>query len=193
MNPEDAICLFGMSHQRVERELDGVEDRLSLDLGRRRKGRSDKDQDYYPQFDHAVRKEAAEMAAHYEVFYCLETSIRSLVADKLESEHGANWWNTQVPQAIKDNVARNIQKEVDSGVTSRSDAEIDFTTFGELGEIVRHNWAAFGDLFSSQKAFDKVMTSLNLLRGPIAHCSKFAPDEVVRLQLTVRDWFRLME
>jgi hypothetical protein len=48
-------------------------------------------------------------------------------------------------------------------------------------------------MFSSQKAFTKIMTSLNMLRGPIAHCCPLAEDEVVRLQLTVKDWFRLME
>lgn len=37
------------------------------------------------------------------------------------------------------------------------------------------------------------MTMLNSLRGPIAHCSPLADDEVVRLRLAVRDWFRLME
>ena len=37
------------------------------------------------------------------------------------------------------------------------------------------------------------MTSLNQLRGPIAHCSPLAEDEVVRLELTVKDWSRLME
>lgn len=43
------------------------------------------------------------------------------------------------------------------------------------------------------KAFTKVMGNLNLLRGPIAHCSPLAEDEVVRLRLTLKDWFRLME
>jgi hypothetical protein len=37
------------------------------------------------------------------------------------------------------------------------------------------------------------MANLNMLRGPIAHCSPLAEDEVLRLQLTVRDWFRLGE
>jgi len=32
----------------------------------------------------------------------------------------------------------------------------------------------------------------NLLRGPIAHCCPLAEDEKVRLDLTVKDWFRLM-
>ncbi|MCL5067449.1 MAG: Swt1 family HEPN domain-containing protein, partial [Thaumarchaeota archaeon] len=65
--------------------------------------------------------------------------------------------------------------------------------FGELAEIVKDNWQDFDDVFSSQKAFSKIMTNLNTLRGPIAHCCPLAEDEVVRLQLTLRDWFRLME
>jgi hypothetical protein len=39
----------------------------------------------------------------------------------------------------------------------------------------------------------KVMSTLNTLRGPIAHCSPLAQDEVVRLKPAVRAWFRLME
>jgi hypothetical protein len=33
---------------------------------------------------------------------------------------------------------------------------------------------------------------LNMLRGPIAHCCPVSDDEVLRLQLTVKDWFRLI-
>ena len=78
-------------------------------------------------------------------------------------------------------------------MTPRSTDLIDYTTFGELGEIIKSNWDLFGSLFSSKKAVEKVMSSLNSLRGPIAHCSGLAEDEIVRLRLAVRDWFRLME
>jgi hypothetical protein len=71
--------------------------------------------------------------------------------------------------------------------------ELDYSTFGELSVIIASNWDVFGGLFTSKKAVEKVMASLNSLRGPIAHCSALAEDEVVRLQLAVRDWFRLME
>jgi hypothetical protein len=191
MNAEDHIKLFGMSHALVERELDKVERTHGLDL--QREPREDRDQDYYPQFPYALRVEAARMAMHYELFYCLEKSIRNLVAETLKAPHGENWWTKCVPQSVRDNVQKNTQRELDSGVTLRSEAEIDFTTFGELGEIVRNNWTDFGSTFSSEKAFTKIMTSLNVLRAPIAHCCPLADDEVVRLQLTVKDWFRLME
>jgi hypothetical protein len=188
---EDRIKLFGMSHALVERELDKVEERLGIDL--ERTADDDKDEEYYPQFEHALRVEAARMREHYELFYCLEQSIRRIVEETLDAAHGDTWWATSVPEPIRKNVADNMQREIDSGVTQRSEKEIDFTTFGELGEIVRHNWTSFDTLFASQKAFSKIMTSLNILRGPIAHCCPLAEDEVVRLTLTVKDWFRLME
>ena len=192
MLTSDRIKLFGLSNLALERELDRVEQALSLNL-ERGEGDDDKDEDYYPQFAQALRAEAAGMGEHYEVFYCLEASIRRLVAETLEGAHGATWWDAKVPQTIRDNAKANMQRELDSGVTLRSEHDIDYTTFGELGEIVRTNWASFDAIFASQKAFTKIMTSLNMLRAPIAHCCPLAEDEVLRLRLTVRDWFRLME
>lgn len=148
---------------------------------------------YYRQFSEAVRAEAFKMREHYELFYCLEKSIRTLVSEKLQANFGATWWDDAVPVGVRDNVKKNIQRERDAGVSRRSKQHIDYTTFGELGEIVRANWQAFSDTFSTVKAFTRVMESLNVLRGPIAHCCPLAVDEVDRLQLAVKDWFRLME
>ncbi|MDP2748672.1 Swt1 family HEPN domain-containing protein [Pseudomonas sp.] len=190
---EDKIKLFAISNQMTERTLDYLESDLKLDLGRDIGTIQDKDDEYYPQFQHLIRTEAKEMAVHYELFYCLEVSIRKMVNDKLRSELGENWWDlADISDPIRKNVKDNIQREADSAFTQRSEDELDYTTFGELGEIVRKNWEKLGDLFNSQKGFNRVMNNLNLLRGPIAHCSPLAEDEVVRLRLTVRDWFRLM-
>lgn len=78
-------------------------------------------------------------------------------------------------------------------MTIRSNNSIDFTTFGELNEIIKINWSHFSNIFSSQRAVQGVMGRLNALRGPIAHGTELAEDEELRLQLSVRDWYRLME
>jgi len=191
MRQYDRIKLFGMANSLVERDLDKLEDSLSIDL--QRFDPDEKDESYYPQFEAALRHEAAAMSAHYELFYCLEKSIRKLVSETMLSQYGERWWDAQAPPPVRENVQRNIQREIDSGMTPRSENNLDFTTFGELGDVVRSNWKSFDSIFSSEKAFTKIMTALNQLRGPIAHCTPLAADEVVRLQLTVRDWFRLME
>jgi hypothetical protein len=182
-----------MTHQMVERELDRVESVHNIDLQRQAPETPIIDEEYYPQFEESVRKEAQSMADYYQIFYCLERSIRQIVTGKLSAEKGANWWDTCVPEQIRKNASENLQREVDLGVTPRSPEEIDYTTFGELGEIVKTNWQSFSDIFNSQKAFARIMASLNVLRGPIAHCCQLAPDEILRLKVTVRDWFRLME
>lgn len=184
---------FGMANQLTEVGLDRVERDFDLDLGRRSDS-EDLDGSYFPQFDETVRLEAAEMSRHYEVFYCLEKTIRSLISDSLAAEEGQAWWDSgRVPPKLKSDVDSRIQRETDSAVTLRSDEPIDYTTFGELGELIKSNWDVFGSMFSSARAVERVLANLNILRGPIAHCSKLAEDEVVRLELSLRDWFRLME
>lgn len=189
---EDAIKLFGMTSQLMEHDLDRVEREHTLDLRRGHQSGSDVDEAYYPQIEAAIRAEAAEMAPHYEVFYSLETTIRRLVREQLQTTDEA-WWSTRIPTQIRTDSEKRRQREVDTGVTPRSEEPMDFLTFGELGEVIKTNWEVFGAVFSSAKAVEKVMTALNTLRGPIAHCSPLAEDEVVRLRLTVRDWFRLQE
>jgi len=186
------IKLFTLANSLTENSLDKVESQFNLDLGRKELVEA-KRKDYYLQFDANFRHEAREMAEHYEVFYCLERSIRALIVQLMKEKYGDNWWDLKVPSAIKTNVDGNITREAESGFTQRSELKIDYTTFGELSQIVSGNWEAFDDLFKNPRAFQKIMTSLNLLRGPIAHCCALAEDEIVRLEITVKDWFRLME
>jgi hypothetical protein len=187
------IKLFTLANSLTETALDKVESELDIDLGRNEK-QEVQQRSYYLQFSSDHRKEAKKMAQHYEVFYCLEKSIRSLIVELMAEKYGENWWDEQVNEEIKNNVRKNIKSEEDSGFTIRSEENIDYTTFGELNVLVSSNWEAFENLFTrGKRAFQKIMNSLNQLRGPIAHCSPLAEDEIVRLELTVKDWFRLME
>lgn len=184
---------FGMANQLTEINLDAVEKKYEIDLGRRTQ-EEELEGSYFPQFDESVRREASEMSRHYEVFYCLEKTIRSLISDTISAAEGANWWESgRVPPHLKSDVDGRIQKETDSAVTMRSEDPIDYTNFGELGELIKFNVDIFGSIFSSIRAVERVLANLNILRGPIAHCSTLAEDEVIRLELSLRDWFRLME
>src|SRR5579863_7206874 len=77
----DYIRSFGMSGMLIEAELKGVEEKFSLDLGLSSKVIDVGPVEYYPQFEQRVRAEAAEMARHYELFYCLEKAIRKLISE----------------------------------------------------------------------------------------------------------------
>jgi hypothetical protein len=189
----DYIRSFGMSGYLVTEELRGVESAFDVELGHFRRHEPTTESTYFPQFEQEVRAEASTMAAHYETFYCLEKSIRKLIVDTLKEAEPAGWWSSpRIPTDIIRAADTLIQKETDSGITRRSDDPIDYTTFGQLAVIINSNWDVFGAIFTSRRAVEKVMASLNMLRGPIAHCSPMTEDEVDRLALTVKDWFRIM-
>ena len=145
------------------------------------------------QVDASSRQNAERMAEFYKIFYILENDIRNLVEETLNDAVGEGWWGSAVPQAMQDSVKRNIERESDEGLIARSDREIDYTNFGELGEIIKANWNSFAGIFANTtiNGVQRVIKKLNLARGPIAHCNLLSEDEVVRLKLTVRDWYKL--
>lgn len=138
----------------------------------------------FAQIKGEIRANAEKMAEYYKLFYMLENDIRSFIDATLTA--GA-------PDSAKAECETNRKRELDSGVTARSDSPLDYVTFGQLGDIIRKNYAQFGGVLSSEAALGRAMYSLNLLRGPIAHCGILAEDEVARLKLAVTDWFRLLE
>jgi hypothetical protein len=191
-NDEQAIKLFAITSQLIEHDLDRVEREHAIDLQRDHRATAEVDESYYPQIESAIRAEAARMAPQYEVLYSLETAIRRGVRDQLAAADPTDWWE-RVPDALRKEAEKRQKREIDTGITPRSDDPIDFLTLGELNDAIAANWDVFGAVFSSQKAVARVMSQLNTLRSPVAHCSPLAEDEIVRLRLTVRDWFRLEE
>lgn len=192
--PDGLIRAFGMSGLQIASEMSRIENAYGLDLGwapKRVKGRKATE---YEQFESQLRLEASRMSEFYEVFYCLENSIRGLVSAILFEAEGSDWWNSARvdDKRIREQVAPRRKKEVDSGITPRSDQLIDYTTFGELSQIITDNWELFEPVFNSKSAVSNVSNQLNLLRGPIAHCNPTDELEQDRLNLAVRSWFRLM-
>jgi hypothetical protein len=145
------------------------------------------------QFSSELRQHAEAMAEFYKLFYMLENDIRNLIDETLTDEYSVGWWSEKTPPSAQEECRLNQQREAEFGVTNRSERELDYVSFGQLGDIIRHNWHIFGGIISNQKALGRVMHALNNLRGPIAHCGLLAEDEVDRLKLTVKDWFRLLE
>jgi len=189
----DFLRSFGMSGLLICDELRQIEQRFGIELGHSFKAEAGTAVAYYPQFEQSVRLEAAHMSENYEVFYCLEQAIRKLIVETLEDTEGADWWNSaRVAHDIKADVASLVKRERDNGVTPRSDNMIDYTTFGQLSVIITSNWDLFEPTLKSKRGVERVMANLNLLRGTIAHCCPMQEDEIDRLRLAVKDWFRMI-
>jgi hypothetical protein len=151
--------------------------------------------EYLRQVNFATLADAERMSEFYKLFYALENDMRDLIEATLAESKGSDWWTDAVPQAVRDNVQKNYERESSEGLPPRSDRFIDYTTFGELGEILRENWEAFSGMFSNatRNRVLRVINRLNLVRGPIAHCNLLPEEEAIRLKLAIRDWYKLME
>jgi len=150
---------------------------------------------YIDQIDYRIVNNAERMADFYKTFFALENDIRDLVEETLEEQFQASWWEKCVPQVVRENVQKNVDRESSEGLPPRSSRLIEYTTFGELGEIIKDNWDSFSGIFSSatKNRVMRVVTRLNHARGPIAHCNLLPEEESVRLKLAIRDWYKLME
>lgn len=151
--------------------------------------------DYLNAASDETRRQADRMSSYYRLFYLLENEIRGFIVDLLEATGDPNWWSTKVPENVRQNATKNLEREKREGTIPRSDRMIDYTTFGELGEIIKSNWDVFGGVFSrhDKSGIERVLQQLNMLRGPIAHCGILDEDDVVKLKLVMRNWYRLQE
>src|SRR5262252_8334406 len=92
--PDGLIRAFGMSGLQISLNMSNIERQFGIDLGFEQKiARKNRKTAEYEQFESALRVDAARMSEFYEVFYCLENSIRKLVADIMIEDGGADWWN----------------------------------------------------------------------------------------------------
>lgn len=150
---------------------------------------------YVSQIDFKTLQNAERMADFYKVFFALENDIRDMVEETLENQFGIEWWENCAPQQVRENTRRNIEREASEGLPPRSDRQIEYTTFGELNDIIKENWDAFSGIFSSvsKNRVLRVLIRLNHARGPIAHSNFLPEEEAVRLKLAIRDWYKLME
>ncbi len=188
----DKIRAFGMTGFQIRDDISKIERADSIRLIPRPRAEKVRKLEGYDQFEGSIRRDAAMMSEYYEIFYCLEVSIRQLVENILEEAEGVNWWcSSRVPDDFRSYVKKLQSDEANTEITTRSDRNIDYLTFGQLGKLITDNFDVFNAVLSSKRAVDRIMSQLNLLRNPIAHCGVLADDEKERLELTVRDWFRM--
>jgi len=188
----DRIRAFGMTGFQIRDDISKIEKTKTVQLVPRPRAEKVRKLEGYDQFEGSIRADAASMSEYYEIFFCLEVSIRQLVQNILEDAEGPDWWESdRVSDEFRKYVSNIQSDEANTEITTRSDKDIDYLTFGQLGKLITENFDVFNAVLSSKRAVDRIMNQLNLLRNPIAHCGVLADDEKERLELTVRDWFRM--
>lgn len=142
-------------------------------------------------FSPPIRHKALQMQHVYVSFFCLENAVRELIIQRLAEHHGADWWNLKVPAKIREAVAKLQEKEAKAKYhAQRSEADIGYTTFGHLSQVIISNWDDFSDLFPDQAWITARFTDLEMSRNIIMHTNVLPSIEIERIDSIVRDWLR---
>ncbi|HBY23442.1 MAG: Swt1 family HEPN domain-containing protein [Propionibacteriaceae bacterium] len=136
-----------------------------------------------------VRRAALQAMPSYLALFCLENSIRELVAERLAEAHGAGWWESAASTNLKKKVAdRQALEGVKRWHMRRGASEIYYTDFGDLTSLIRNNWGSFEDLFPDQNWVMTRLDELEATRNIVAHSNTLDDRELQRLRLHMRDW-----
>jgi len=186
---DEQLQLFGMRNLLLEAEFARLEGR-GVEIGHAKTIQRETLVDV-ELFDRDIRVEARRMADFYVVYYCLENTVRRLIAERLQDKHGASWWDTAVPNGIKQAVAEKQLQEKQTVLAIRSDDPLSYVNFGELIAIIESNWNSFSDTVRSKKAMQQTLSQFNQIRNVIAHSCSLSPNDTARLKLLVNDWLNI--
>jgi hypothetical protein len=185
----NTLQLFSMRNLLLESELEKIENSgINIDHTKNIEKAQLVDTELF-EFD--IVQSAKRMADFYVLYYAFENTVRSLISGRLNEKYGVNWWETNVPDGVKNNVKDKQAKEKDTVMSIRSDDPLSYTNFGELIDILNKNWADFSDSIRSQKAMQQILGQFNLIRNTIAHSCELNEDEILRFKLLIKDWLRI--
>jgi len=185
-----AVREFGIRNLQLESELLRLEEE-GIPLGHRATLEHSKGLVEFDLFESEVVRDAEFMSEFYKVYFCLENSIRRFISDRMSEIHGDDWWSEKVPDPIQRDVKNRQEDEKTGTATIRSTDPLDYTFLGELAAIMTSNWVDFSDTLRSPQSVNRALTGFNKIRNVIAHSCLLQEDELLRLKLAVRDWFRI--
>jgi hypothetical protein len=138
-----------------------------------------------------IRNAALSMTRIYALIYCFENSVREVVKDRLEEQHGLDWWEKGVPKKVRDLAeSRKLEAEKNSWLEGDKKGLITFAEFGDLASIIISNWEDFADLVPSQQWLKQRFDELEQARNFIAHNRMLLPSEFRRIEMYISDWNR---
>lgn len=142
-------------------------------------------------FSAAIRSAAMRALPAYLAFFCLENSVRELVAERLAERYGGTWWDEEATSTLRSKVLERQTKEGrNRWHVRRGEHEIYYTDFGDLKGLIQKHWELFDDLFPDQSWVITRLDELEASRNIIAHSNVLDDRELARIRLYMQDWTR---
>lgn len=139
-----------------------------------------------------IVNDASKMAITYLKIYLFENSVRNLILKTLETKYGKNWWDAQVSTQVKKDVKDRMDKEKENRWHGKRGAHpIFYTDIGDLKSIISKNWQDFRNIIKKEQEWVKLkIDEIEFSRNVIAHNNPLSNDDIQRVEVNFKDWFK---
>ena len=139
-------------------------------------------------------KKAQRSAEGYKLFYVFENFLRDFVLDVLSEADPNNWW-AKIPKDVQDDVTRmEATEEQKQWMALNSRSKLALTTLPQLLKIIEENqnWKDYFELILRDKSLIQEARHICHIRNTICHMSDVLDEEIERVKMVMRDWFRVI-
>lgn len=139
----------------------------------------------------SVRAGSLYMQRCYRLLFVLENVVREFVREVLEEIDKDQWFEKRASREMKKKVEdRKATEARNQWHTGRNPQPIYYLDFGDLALLIQSHWVEFKDLLPTQSWAVSRLQDAERSRNVIAHTNVLSDEEVVRLEMHVRDWVR---
>jgi hypothetical protein len=150
-----------------------------------------KDLDLFAPLSEQVRSGSLHMQRCYRLLYVLENLVREFVREVFEEKDKDNWFEVRATVPMKKKVTdRKETEERNQWHGGREPEPIFSLDFGDLALLIQNHWSEFKDLLPNQTWVVSRLNDAERTRNVIAHTNLLSDEEVLRLEMHVRDWIK---
>lgn len=127
----------------------------------------------------------------YTAIAAFENSVRALVVKTLMEKFKEEWWEKGTANGIRERAQKRMEDELQARWhAQRGRDPINYTTFGDLKNIMQNNWDEFEDLVGSLAWASGIFEVVERSRNVIMHSGSLEREDIERLGVNIRDWVR---
>lgn len=148
------------------------------------------DSDLFAPVQEHIRSGSLQMRRVYRILYVMENIVRDLIGSTLSDADGPNWFEKRATAPMKREVERRkAAEEKNQWHTGRNREPLYYLDFGDLARLITNHWDEFS-LLPSQTWVQSRLDEAERSRNVVAHNNLLSDEEVVRLEMYLRDWIR---
>jgi hypothetical protein len=134
---------------------------------------------------------ARRMAVVYTAIAAFENSVRDLIKKVLQADFGEDWWNQGVSEKVRKNAESKMKEEERVRWHQRRGTDpLNYTTLGELENIIRSTWPRLEPHVDSVEWVSSIFDVVERSRNVIMHSGVLEDEDIQRLGVNIRDWIK---